>query len=138
MSDGRNPIEPRPKGLFVALDVALIAVPLLVLAGWQFNLPSIRAILGTATPMNPLTALCFLGLGLHSTLSRRHVFDKRFAEVLMVVIMLATTGRAVAYWLGWPFPFDQLLFHADLLAERVPNRMALNTAGTIALLATSF
>src|SRR5262249_17225225 len=123
-----------------AAGAAVILISGLVLAGWGFDIATLRSVIPGMTAMNPGgTALAFLLAGVSLWLqtapaSRRlHFLGMACAGVVVLLALLRLGGYLFA-WDGGP---DQLLFRAKLDLEGLrtghPNRMAPNTAVAILL-----
>src|SRR5688500_5489092 len=135
-------IAAQPRGDFLtrkAVDVGStggLLLAALALAGWQFDLPLLRAPVPGAVGMNPLTALGLLALSASLwALSRPRAPWTRVAAqglaAIAVAVGVVKLGCVVA---GADFPLDQLLFRDALRAAAVPHRMAPNTAAAFVLL----
>lgn len=117
-------------GFVRRLSIAcIVGVPALALLGWILHVPALRVVVPGSTPMNPLSALCFIAFGLcwwlvitHQTTltrQRRHL-------VITVGVTLMALGALIAArnLIGLHFYPDTMLF-ADQLNG---NKMAPNTA----------
>src|SRR5436309_10722501 len=115
---------------------AVVAVGLLTLAGWTFDVEALRSGIPGLTAMNPggtalglVLAGSALWLQAHGTASdRRHVVGKVFAALVVAI----AGARFVGYLFSWDAGPDQWLFH-DLLQREATrlgyaNRSAPNTA----------
>ncbi len=132
-----------PWAAFPPLGSALpIVMGLLVLAGWYFEIESLKRIRSGFVAMNPMTACLFivagsvLGLSLSRTPSNAVLWVRRIGAVLILVI---ASAKLVELSLGWPIRVDQWLFAAKLDAGNgaLPSWMAPNTAACFALIALS-
>ncbi|HWD38252.1 MAG TPA: ATP-binding protein [Fimbriimonas sp.] len=108
----------------------LIAVVLtvssgLVLLGWAFDISALKRCFNGLTPVNPLTAVCFLGLGGQLLLRLK---APKLADLISGAVVLVGAARIGAYVLGATFPMDQLLFQKAVSNRHEPNRMALITS----------
>jgi hypothetical protein len=65
MPDNSGALGPPSKKLLAFAYCLLVGLPVVVLIVWQFHLPAVRAVFDAQTPMNSLTALSFIALGLH-------------------------------------------------------------------------
>ncbi len=125
-------------GLLRKLSVlVLIAVPLVALLGWVFNVPILRTIAPGLTPMNPLTAVCFLTTALVMWFLLTHqdpdkATPRQRAILYFVGAGLVLVGGSVIFrsLFGWPLNPDTILFSEHLGT----NRMAPNTALNFLLL----
>jgi len=110
-----------------------LGVGLLVLAGWAFDLDTLRSVLPGLVAMNPATALTFVAAGLSLWLFDAGLADRRSRHIglaLACVVGLVALSKLVAIVTGWDLGIDQLLFHDKLAGsgQTLPNRMAPNTA----------
>ncbi len=118
------------------MGAALIAVPAFALLGWILNRSwMVRTGTGT-TPMNPLSAICLVLLGISISLLGQPRLS-RLVRVLCAIYGLAGLARVAAYAAGIPLGLDQELFRSQLMAEPVPNLMAWNTAVCFVLMAVA-
>lgn len=118
--------------------LVMIAVALLVLAGWHFDIAVLKSGIPGLTAMNPGgTAVCFLLTGasllfLHCGEGRR---DCLIISRLIAILMLAVpVSWFVFHFLGIDMGTDRMLFADKLEREAInvgfPNRMAPNSALT--------
>lgn len=123
-------------------SVLPIVVGFLVLAGWYFNIESLKRVRPQFVAMNPMTACLFvlagsvLGLSLRRTPSNPVQWIRKIGAVLILTIASAKLAELT---FGWKIGVDQCLF-ADQLGGgdgALPNRMAPNTAVCFALIALS-
>ncbi|QDU21319.1 hybrid sensor histidine kinase/response regulator [Urbifossiella limnaea] len=107
----------------------------LVLVGWAFDVPVLRALAPGLTAMNPggtAFALLLAGPALWLQLGpdgRRRLVARALAAGVVLVAALRIGG----YLAGWDGGPDQLLFREMLDREDPPNRMAPNTAAGLLL-----
>jgi PAS domain S-box-containing protein len=116
----------------VAGKVAL-AVGLLVLTGWFFDIEVLKRVSPRFVAMNPVTAICFVLVGIAFECLRPMKMSKWARLVGIALALLVTSVGAVkmgSYLLGWPLRTDALLFGLKLeeVTHRIPNQMAPNTA----------
>ncbi|UII26591.1 ATP-binding protein [Fulvivirga maritima] len=115
------------KTLATYLIYFVIALGLIVLAGWSFDLEFIKRPITGLVAMNPLTALCFVICGAALCLERKKVITR----ILVSALILISVVHIVLYFTDCPIQVDKLLFHKSLLIEgegKISNRMAVNTA----------
>lgn len=109
----------------------IIWVGVLVLVGWQYDLSVLKSVLPGLIAMNPLSALCFIGIATTILIwpksSQRVYF--RLGVGLAVLVTLIAFLRLLGY-LGVENKIDVILFKSKLLE----NRMAPNTAWCFFLL----
>ncbi len=121
------------KPVSLIAPVIVIAMAVLVLVGWQFDVELLKSLLHPArVAMNPLTAIAFIlsaaGLWL---LERAEPNDPRHVvgSGLGLAVALIGTIRLLGYYNGWNLPLDEVLFASRLDG----NVMAPNTALTFLL-----
>ncbi len=121
----------------------VIAIALLVIAGWHFDVAVLKSGIPGLTAMNPGgTAVCFLlaGFGLWLSRTPANRTARRIAAGSAAVLLAVPLSWFVAHFAGWENGVDSLLFREKLDAEAQrlghPNRMAPNTA--ITFIAMSF
>lgn len=106
---------------------AFIVVSITVLTGWVLGNPMLKAAVPGLTPMNPMTAICFLCLATGITLLS--VYKKSWTVIgLMTVVAMIAGSRLVASSMGIDRSLDTVLFSSQLDRELQPNRMAVSTA----------
>ncbi|WP_149108331.1 response regulator [Limnoglobus roseus] len=109
-----------------------MAVSVIVLLGWTFNVDALKTVFLGKIAMNPGgTALGFLlagtSLGLLCT-GRPAGARHRMAILCAAGALVLGAFRLVGYSFGWDFGPDRILFAERLAAYDIPNRMAPNTA----------
>ncbi len=120
--------EPKKRSLLARLAIALLLViPLAVLTGWALDIALLRTVLPGFTPMNPMTAICFLVVGL--SFLAREALPGRAASALMLRgagILVGAFGllMLLKYMGVADLSVDRILF-TDALGI---NRMAVTTA----------
>ena len=108
----------------------VIAVGLLVLVGWTFDISVLKNVVGSFVAMNPGSALglIFMGLALWQMRAPSEKIQvtrvPTFAGFCLTVVMLIAIIRLAGYWLGWDYGIDSMFFRTKLAG----NRMAPNTA----------
>jgi PAS domain S-box-containing protein len=117
------------------------AVPILVLAGWQFGIPILRSILPSLVSMKPLTAVAFLACSasLHFHLKNQQTprrITELFARSLPQLPLLLGIGAILSHVLNRTLPFETFLFHSAVIAENPihPGRMSVAAAFAFLLL----
>jgi diguanylate cyclase (GGDEF)-like protein len=137
--------KPSPAGILgfdriAALMASLVGV--LVLAGWALDLEALKRMVTTLVAMNPVTAICFILLGVsvwasHSEVRSRAVVS--VAQFAAFAVLLLAGLKLCELVFGWFTGIDQLLFREKLSLDAAfpPNRMAPNTAFNFLLLAVA-
>ena len=108
-----------------------VAVAAAVLGGWGVDSPRLIAVVPGLTPMNPLTAVCFILTATALACSPLGATGLRRGWIVGVAVAVGGCGiaRLSAYCHGWDLQLDQVLFASRLdLDGAHPNRMAPNTA----------
>ncbi|MDQ6861626.1 MAG: ATP-binding protein [Verrucomicrobiota bacterium] len=125
----------------------VIAIGLTVLAGWFFRMPVLRHFVPGYVSMNPVSACCFLALGVSLLLlfpRNPSLSRKRTGEILAAIVALIGAVRLIAVATGWRSGIDQWLFTGELIglgepASRIATRTALNfVLSGLALLLLNF
>lgn len=113
----------------MAIFIGVAAIlPVCALLGWTFDVEILKSVLPGLTPMNPLTAVCFLSSGLAIGLVNIYGERNRAAGILAGITLLLA-GWVIAAWLwGLPFRPDGWMFAHKLELEARLNQMAPNTA----------
>jgi len=133
-----NPNVARLLGHIVAFACAVsIAVGLLGLAGWVFNVPVLKSVIPGQVVIKPNAAVVLLLLGLSLWLMRkpgdRPVDNGRLRIGQVLAILSAVFGAVslVEQAAGWDLGIDQLLFRetaADVIGSLRPDLIAPITA----------
>jgi PAS domain S-box-containing protein len=114
------------------IPLILILVPVAVWLGWIFNIESLKSVIPGITAMNPVTAVCFLGLGSGLYLVRDETSlasNKIIGRVLGVLVFLVGAVMLLKYLAGLDIGLDRIFF-----AEKLgTNRLAPNTAVNLVL-----
>ncbi len=115
-----------------AVGVLNMLLPLVALLGWLVDFESMCSVVPGMTPMNPVTAICFLLSGTSLVLLTHGKWEnqRRWSAVPLVIIGGA---RLVQNMLGVRIAMDTLVFHGKLHG----NTMAINTAINFVLLGLS-
>jgi PAS domain S-box-containing protein len=119
-----------------SVPVLLILVPLMVLLGWSINNIYLTRILPAFTPMNPVTAISFLILGLYFLILSSRVSKKIKTMSLCVTagaLMILGGLMSLKYIFGIDLHIDRVFFSSELGI----NRMAPATAADLFLLGLS-
>jgi len=122
----------------LGLEALVVAIGLVVLAGWLFDVETLKSISPTLSSMKPNTAIAFVLSGTAVWLlrpvphGRRHLLGIAVAAMVLA-IALATLSE---YVLGWSLHIDQLLFHdsAPQVGAAPPGRPGANTATAFLLI----
>ena len=95
-----------------------------VIGGWFANIGAIKSVVPGATNMNPLSATCFLLIGISFILaaSEMSISHKRIVWANAAIVFIAGGSVLLRYLVGLPLYADKLLF-ADKLAgtSMAPN-----------------
>ena len=113
---------------------AVIAVAVAALCGWTFDLMLLARVYGNWTPMNPLTAVCFLLAGIALLLLRKEPGRRKWrwagglAGLFAGVVTALALVKLSDYLPGGAVHIDQVLFRSRIARIVPPNVMAPNTA----------
>jgi PAS domain S-box-containing protein len=125
---------------YLAAATTVLAIAISTLLGWHFHVPILRSLVPGLTAMNPLTALCFLALGVGFLLNAGSIGGGRLARgvpTLAAFVLFVGLYRTFGYWFPQLPTIDSLLYAGQLDLEPVPNRMAPNTAWGFVLCGTA-
>lgn len=108
------------------------------LCGWVLDFELLKSLGPGLTPMNPLTALCFLLLSAALIWDRMSSPNSARTGPAVVTAIVAFLGlwREVQYHFPLGLEFDGILFRQELDRQAIPNRMAETTAVAFLLLAS--
>lgn len=112
----------------------VLAVAILVLAGWEFGIPSLKSISPQMVAMNPASAICFVFASLSFFWLTRPRRPKAVAVVgyLFAIAVIVIAGCVLLNFLFYTgIQPDAILFTDKLTTSGpggLPNRMAPNTA----------
>ena len=120
----------------------ILAVGILVLAGWSWNIDFLKRPIPHLTAMNPLTALNFMFAAASILLlspnhfspdpSNQHAGKRKITgNILAGLVLLIALLRVAGPLPGLHQPVDQLLFAHRLLTDQpgnLPNQMTIQTA----------
>src|SRR5262245_38546596 len=84
-------------------SVTVLAVGLLVLSGWALNVEVFRSVMPGLTPMNPVTALTFIFLGIALWLrqeSQPAGLKRQIEQVCSILAVLIGVLKFVSYFGG--------------------------------------
>ncbi len=116
------------------LLIAIIGIAALVLIGWTFSVEVLQHPAPGFVAMNPLTAICFLLLGISSVGKQRYVFNlaiQRISFLLCVTVVIVSGWKLLAIGMQSNYILDKLLFtqkvNLDVTGGFI-NNMAPNTA----------
>ena len=114
-----------PRRLYFILSIIVIAIPCLVLFGWQFNIESFKSVLPQLISMNPLTAVLFIFCGLSLFFIRESSTRKykRIGKTLGLIIILIAILKLSNFIPHLDIRIDQILYSNDLKG----NKMAPST-----------
>jgi len=116
------------------LSICIFCVGLIVLAGWIFDIPTLKSIIPAFVTMKANTAICFILIGLSLWLSQEKRLGKRSAN--WIAKFCAFIVLLIGFLTFWQYLFkcnlgiDQILFKESSTAvlTNSPGRMALNTS----------
>src|SRR5450759_5157459 len=102
------------------------------LIGWGWDIGILKWGTASSVAMNPLTAVCFIFLGLEATRlhARNNVaFISRAGQLVVFLVIIASGMKLSDLMFGTSFSIDTQLFSTKLAAElQHQNKMAPNTA----------
>ena len=122
---------------------ACVAVALLVLAGWAWDIDALKSVLPEWVSMKANTAVGILLAGLALVLmesgtptARSELVMRRIARVCAALVLLIGALTLAEYLFGWNPGLDQLLFQEapGVVATGAPGRMAPSNALAFLLL----
>ncbi len=120
--------------------VALCFVAVVVLVGWQLNIPALKSILSRdMVPMVANSAICFLFAGIIFFLStlRKSRVSEMVIRFLSTLIMLLGALTVIEYITDINFGIDQFLFSQPAYAGN-PGRMSILSALNFFIIGTCF
>lgn len=110
----------------------VLAIALLVLAGWLAEIEWLKKMGSPVASMNPTTACCFLLFGISFLFFRSGRASLRTpAYILAGLLILVAVSRITALLAGVDIGLDSILMNKKVLAENHPgrpSRMTFNTA----------
>jgi PAS domain S-box-containing protein len=105
--------------------IALVLIPVLVLVGWATNNAYLTSIVPGITPMNPLSAISFILIGVALWCLAVHVRQAPlYVRIVSACVLFVGVVMLLKYLLHIDLKIDRLLFTAKLHT----NRIAPNTA----------
>lgn len=114
-----------------------VAAGALVLAGWAFDLPTLRRFRPTYVSLNPAAACCLIAAGFSLALLRNPNAGrvrKLFGRLLAALVASAGALKLLAALAGWRLTFDEWLFAAQLAQPiEVQSRIAARIAVSLLL-----
>jgi PAS domain S-box-containing protein len=125
----------------------VLAIGMLVLARWQWDIALFKRPLPRLTAMNPLTALCFVLAGISflllSPIARQRLFPVPFPKmgqltgrILACLVLVTGLLKIAGVFLIAHLPIDRILFAEKLVTEapgNVSGQMTIHTAFCFAL-----
>ena len=102
-----------------------------VLVGWTFDIDWMKRLIPKRTPMNPLTAICFIlcAVALLARLDPEASNKLKRLSTLNLVVLFVGINKIGEDLSLWSLPLDQWLFQEKLSLNTIwPNQMAPNTA----------
>jgi signal transduction histidine kinase len=123
----------------VIAGISVVTLGALALIGWSLNTRAIVTAHGSAYPMLPLAAVCFILSGVSLIIAARANRTTTSEAVQQTLAALVSTIAGLTlyeYLRGGESRFDLLLFASRVhqVSAAPPGRMALNTAGTFLLM----
>ncbi len=113
------------------LAILVLAIGILVLARWQWDIALFKRPLPRLTAMNPLTALSFVLAGISFTfcpIGRRGLFPVAFPKtgrligrILACLVLMTGLLKIAGVFLMAPLPIDRILFAEKLMTESPGN-----------------
>ena len=114
----------RTNAIIIFAGIMLMFLGAVVIGGWFANIGVIKSVMPGATNMNPLSATCFILIGLSFIFaaSKMSVFNKSMVWANAVIVFIAGGSVLLRYLIGFPLHADKLFF-ADKLAgtSMAPN-----------------
>lgn len=120
---------------YVSLSAAVfaIAMSLVVIVGWHFDLPTLRSSVPGLVAMNPMTAVAFFLSGVCLWWKATHTRDS-WARALGAIVLGIGVLKLIDYATG-VVGIDRLFYNSKLgIGTGFPNRMAPNTTVNFILL----
>lgn len=134
----QNPIQRRLLIFARAASALSIAIPFLVLLGWQFDIGWLKSLLPHLVTMKPLTAISFLccgvSLGLHASRFKPARHAAIAARALPLVAAACGITTLAGSLTGRDFQFEGFLFHRALLASGIEHPGRMSSASAVAFI----
>ena len=112
------PAAPHLRVVAVYMMILVFMIGLMIIAGWWFDIKWLIQPSDEVVPMNPLSAICFMLIGLSLYLQRSSVPQSKFEKntVITIGLLIALIGFAkiASLILGFNFYFDTILFRERL------------------------
>ena len=125
------PQDLRLRSLSSALSGATVAIGLLVLAGWQFDIYFLKSVGPKLVPMNPMSAVCFVLSGAAVLLSREEKNSgmSRLGGAAAGVVALTGALKLLCYVADFDIGFDNFIYREKMAMHAFGlNKMTPNTA----------
>ena len=107
--------------IVLILGLAPVLVGAVTIAGWEFDSYAMKRIIDSPIPVNPLTSVLFMLLGLS-------ILCPALARAAALLIGVAALIKCCDMFLGTDFHIDMVLYASELPFEPAfPNRMAPTT-----------
>ncbi|WP_276500202.1 sensor histidine kinase [Terrimonas pollutisoli] len=113
----------------VILAISVIAIALLVLIGWQFDILVLTRPLPGAKAMNPIAALAFIFAAvsfLFQTTDQLTGRKRKTGYIFAILVLLIGTLKFFSLTFGLDFQIDALLFQNKLQSDRIVPIAAIN------------
>lgn len=116
------------------LIYVILAISLLALVGWEFDIISLKSISSQMAAMNPATAVCFALASLSffwRTYSKNNKYATKAGYVFAILVLLISLNNLASHLFHIGFRLDAALFVNKLdphINGILPNRMAPSTA----------
>jgi PAS domain S-box-containing protein len=107
--------------------VALLLIPSLVYVGWFTNNTYLKSVIPGFTPMNPISALCFILVGIAfvaTILDYKH--KQGITKITAIVLIFFGLAMLLYYLTGIDLHVDRILFASHLGTDRLAPNTALN------------
>jgi PAS domain S-box-containing protein len=115
-------LQARLRSVSARLGMLLCFIGIFTILGWQYNITHLRTPIRSLSPMNPLSALCFLYEGIAiMLLSRKEISATQIliARILSSIILISGILKLLYSLFGINPGIDYILFPEDMI--RVPE-----------------